>query len=407
MSYKKYIQYMNDLGLTDKTSYDYKNKNANILNETERMLDRSVMMFDWHNLPDTIPKEELELMLQTQGYAIIAKNNNDLYAFYGSLGGELDEYYRPTKAIVSNPYLNLNREFTIGTDCVLIKNDLMCQGLLPMYSKYSTFEIETDISLILALVNLRVQAYISASDDKAIQSAKEFIDNLYNGELSVIADDKMLQSLNINVVNKYQDLSNIKEVQQYIRGQLFNEIGLATNYNLKKERITQAEVELNTDNLYPFIDNMYERRKEGIEKVKDLFNEEWEVEFNSSWDYRIMNGEPITTKGVEDVSTNDSIGGNSGSVIDSSELSVTSNDMGSEEQSNKTRTEVQDNTNDSDTISNNDDSSINDDTNTSDTDLLQSDNNNVNLSDDILMEVEKGIVDLADKVIEERDDNND
>lgn len=399
MTYKKYLNYLNDLGLSSKTAYDYKDKITNVHNEIERMLSRSIMMFDWHNLPDTIPKEQLELMLQTQGYAIIAQNDNDLYAFYGSLGGVPNEYYQPTKAIVNNPYLNLNKEFTIGEDCALIKNDVMCQGLLPLYSKYATFESETDISMIMALVNLRVQAYISASDNNAIKSAQKMIDDLFNGELSVIADDVMLQSLKINPVNKYQDLTDIKEVQQYFRGQLYNEIGLATNYNLKKERITQAEVELNTDNLYPFVDNMYERRKEGIESVYDLFGASWEVEFSSSWDYRIYNGEPITTKGddTENDNTNDNIGGDSDNTIDFVDILATKDDTGIIEQSDESGTEVQNTIDNSVNVPNIDDDNINSDLNTDYTDLLQ--------SNDPITETEIQVVELIEELREEKDDD--
>lgn len=399
MTYKKYLSYLNDLGLSSKTAYDYKDKITNVHNEIERMLSRSIMMFDWHNLPDTIPKEQLELMLQTQGYAIIAQNDNDLYAFYGSLGGVPNEYYQPTKAIVNNPYLNLNKEFTIGEDCALIKNDVMCQGLLPLYSKYATFESETDISMIMALVNLRVQAYISASDNNAIKSAQKMIDDLFNGELSVIADDVMLQSLKINPVNKYQDLTDIKEVQQYFRGQLYNEIGLATNYNLKKERITQAEVELNTDNLYPFVDNMYERRKEGIESVYDLFGASWEVEFSSSWDYRIYNGEPITTKGddINNDNTDDNIGSDSDNTIDFVDILATKDDTGIIEQSNESGTEVQNTIDNSVNVPNIDDDNINSDLNTDYTDLLQ--------SNDPITETEIQVVELIEELREEKDDD--
>lgn len=399
MTYKKYLSYLNDLGLSSKTAYDYKDKTANIHNEIERMLVRSVMMFDWHNLPDTIPKDQLEMMLQTQGYAIIGQYENDLYAFYGSLGGVPNEYYQPTKAIVSNPYLNLNKEFTIGEDCVLIKNDVMCQGLLPLYSKYATFEIETDISMIMALVNLRVQAYISASDNNAIKSAQKMIDDLFNGELSVIADDVMLQSLKINPVNKYQDLTDIKEVQQYFKGQLFNEIGLATNYNLKKERITQAEVELNTDNLYPFVDNMYERRKEGIEDVYNMFGADWSVEFSSSWDYRIYNGEPITTKGddTENDNTDDNIGRDSDNIVNIVDVPVTGDNTGIDEQPNESRQEIQDNNDDGNTISDNDGGTVIDN---SDTDIAD-----ISQSDDPITETEIQVVEIIEELREENNDD--
>lgn len=335
MSYKSYLAYLNDLGLSAVSKYDYQEKTLNVNLEIERFLVRSSMMFDWHGLPDTIPQRQLELMLQTQGYAVIGQIDGKLYACYGGLGGMLDEYFRPTKAIVSIPYLRFNADWEIGKDCVVIKNDLVRQGLLPLYAKYITLLNETEITLMLSLINQRVQSYISASDDNTIKSAKEFLDGLRDGKQGVIADNAFLESLKI-VSDKAvgNNLDRITETLHYLRGQLFNEIGLATNYNLKKERITQAEVELNTDNLYPFIDDMMFCRRDGIEECYNLFGVDWKVEFNSSWDYRIFNGEQIVTEGndldgaVDNVSDNNEL---FGGINDSNEENDRGNEMGVEE----------------------------------------------------------------------------
>lgn len=152
--------------------------------------------------------------------------------------------------------------------------------------------------MLLSLVNQRVQGHISASDNATIESAKKYLEDLMAGKQGVIADNAFLESLKMVGDNKVgNNLTDIVEVLHYLRGQLYNEVGLATNYNLKKERVTRAEVELNTDNLYPLVDDMMFCRREGIEDCYDLFGVDWSVEFNSSWDYRIMNGEPITTEG--------------------------------------------------------------------------------------------------------------
>lgn len=304
MSYKGFLNYLNDLGLRQVTDYDYLDKNLNVTLETERFLNRTSQMFQWHGLPDTIPKEQLELMLQTQGYAIIGQIDGKIYACYGGLGGVVDEYFRPTQAIVSIPYLHFNATWNIGEDCIIIKNDLLKQGLLPLFTKYLTLQNETEITLLLSLVNKRVQKYISASDDLTIKSAEKYLEDLFKGKQGVISDNAFLDSLEISGNDsRTQELTDITDVLHYLRGQLYNEIGLATNYNLKKERITQAEVELNTDNLYPLIDNMLDCRREGIEECYNLFGVDWGVEFNSSWDYRIMNGEPIVTEGAENENT--------------------------------------------------------------------------------------------------------
>lgn len=421
MTYKRYLQYLNDLGLSKVSQYDYQDKDVNINLEIERMLNRSIMMYKWHNLPDTVPMRELELILQSQGYAIIGEIGGNLYACYGSLGGVLDEYYRPTKAIVSIPYLSFNAEWEIDKDCIVIKNDTMLQGLVPLYAKYTTLLNEIDITLFMSLVNMRVQAYISASDNNTIESAKEFLDKLKNGDIGVIADNKMFDSVKIQEVSYNQDIYKLREVAQYLRGQLFNEIGLATNYNLKKERITQAEIELNTDNLYPMIDDFYYQRLEGVEKVNDMFGTDWGVEFNSSWDYRIYNGESIDTKednpvlddlegvqedidkegidntlienqedlegvqedleGVIDGSIDDNIGSGSGDTVIDSGAFIDNDSIGDSEEPVKGRAEVQDSNDDSGVISDTNDNNIIDNTDNDNTDDNPDDNEELTLND--------------------------
>mgnify|MGYP003289029291 CR=1 FL=1 len=77
---------------------------------------RTNTMFEYEGLPETIPKEDLELIKQTFGSVTIAKDKDKIYAFYGGLGGLLNEYYHPTLSIVTNPYLKLAESFEIDNE---------------------------------------------------------------------------------------------------------------------------------------------------------------------------------------------------------------------------------------------------------------------------------------------------
>lgn len=275
--------------------YDYKDKDTNITNYVGYTLNRSLIMFKYHGLPDTIPQEELEQLLQTGGYAAFCKVDSDIYALSGGLGGEQDAYKNPTQIVISNPALNFNETLEIGEDCVLMKNDTLCMGLLPLYYRYSTIMVENDITMILATVNKRVQQLLAAADNDSFESAESFVKKLFDGELSVIADSKLFDGIK-NIANNAANAVKMQELiefEQYLKASLFNEIGLNANYNMKRERLTKGEVEANTDNLYPLVDNMLSCRREALEKINEMFGLNIEVEFNSSWDYRVFNGESI------------------------------------------------------------------------------------------------------------------
>lgn len=279
------------------SGYNYQDKATNVNNYVKYMLNRSLAMFKYHNLPDTIPQEELEKMLQCAGGCVWYKHENDLYVFNATLGGEGDVYNRPTKAVISNPALKLTTECIINEDCVFMQNDSMCMGLVPMYQKYCTILNETDITMILATINKRMQMLLSANDDNTVASAKKFIENIENGKLGVIAESKLFDSLKTNTVatSNTNSLQDIYQLQQYVKASMYNEIGLGANWNSKKERLAVAEVETNSDNLYPLVDDMLNNRRKALEKVNEMFGTNIQVEFNSSWDYRLYNGENIDT----------------------------------------------------------------------------------------------------------------
>ena len=284
-----------NMGLEYITKYDFKNKEKNLNDYITYMLNRSVIMFKYHNLPDTMPQREIELLLQCNGWGCVCEINGNLYCLKGGLGGVPNAYNMPTEIIINNPYLNYNKTLTIDTDCVIIPNDSMYVGLLPMYNRYCTMLVENDITMILATVNKRVQNLLSANDDNTVESAKNFLKKVFDGELGVIAESKLFDSLKVNAssVNSAVSMTELFEFEQYVKASLYNEIGLSANYNMKRERLTSAEVETNTDNLYPLVDDMINQRRKAVEKINEMFGVNIEIEFNSSWDNRPFNGASI------------------------------------------------------------------------------------------------------------------
>lgn len=284
-----------NMGLEYVTKYDFKNKNKNLNDYITYMLNRSIIMFKYHNLPETMPQREIELLLQTNGWGCVCEINGNLYALNGGLGGVPNAYNMPTEIIINNPYLKFNKTLTIDTDCVVIPNDSMYVGLLPLYNRYCTMLVENDITMILATVNKRIQNLLSANDDNTVESAKSFLKKVYEGELGVIAESKLFDSLKVNnsSTNAQVSLTDLFEFEQYIKASLYNEIGLSANYNMKRERLTSAEVETNTDNLYPLVDDMINQRRKAVKKINEMFGTNIEVEFNSSWDNRPFNGASI------------------------------------------------------------------------------------------------------------------
>lgn len=263
------------------------------------LLARVSRMFQYKGLPDSIPHEILDRYLMNNGIACIAKVNDKLYCFYGNAGGPQDEYYRPTQFIVSNPHIQMpegkgfsgnihifgepNESDTC--DGVLMRNDTEWHGLYPMLARYSFLLAENTLTLRTADVLLRITALISAPTDKERAAADEFISNLEDGKLSTVGENPFFDGIRMQSPpsNNGSYLTQFIEFQQYLKGSIYNELGLSANYNMKREAIGKGESTLDEDALLPLCDDMLLARREDLKKVNDLFGTNISVEFSSSW----------------------------------------------------------------------------------------------------------------------------
>ena len=263
------------------------------------LLDRTMMMFEYKNLPSTIDQHVLERYLQVNGVACITRaNDGNLYVFNGSWGGPQDVYYRPTKFIISNPHVSQlidgsGRQFTkectiFGTeehDAVLLRNDTEWASLTPIIARYSVLMCENCITVRSASIMLRCLALLSSSSDKEYKSALAYLAKLEAGELGVISSSSFSEGVKMQSPpsNNGSYLTQFIELQQYLKGSFFNELGLRANYNMKREAIGEGESSLDADSILPLCDNMLKCRREDIAEVNNLFGLDISVDFSSAW----------------------------------------------------------------------------------------------------------------------------
>lgn len=284
------------LGCTCKC--DILDKEISQYNYVLTMFDRTNQMFEYDGLPGTIPAEMLELFLQLNGHICITEREGNLYALVGNPGGAPDPYYRATLYVVANPALGysaslriLNHLDPFGAQdsqgqCVLIKNDTLMNGLRYMSARYATQLAENDVSIRSAQINSRQQAFISAGTDADVSSAQQYIKDLEAGKIAAVAENQFLdgikaQNLSVQSANV---IIQLIELQQYLKASWFNEIGLNANFNMKREYLSEEELQSSTDVLLPLIDDMLRCRKEAIDLVNSTYGTSIKVKKNSAWE---------------------------------------------------------------------------------------------------------------------------
>ena len=262
------------------------------------MLDKTIPMFEYGGLPDTIPARKLEEFIQTRGYVSIINYEGDdaprgLYAVTGGRGGERDAYYEPIDFVFANPFLGVDGSYRIYPNepeseqkqCALIRNDSLYIGLMPLYTRYASLLVENAISLRISDINLRALLTMGAPDDKTKASAELYLKRLEDGENAVIGETAFFDGVNYHdAPHPNNHMKDLIEYEQYLKASWFNELGLDSNYNMKRERISNGEVNQNSDALIPLIQNMLNSRKECVENVNKLFGTNITVDLASIWE---------------------------------------------------------------------------------------------------------------------------
>ena len=251
---------------------------------------RTQSMFTYEGLPDTIPVQWLESYLQRNGSCCIAEHEGKLYALLGNAGGEPDEYYQPTIYTVANPALNLSKNYEIGVDCVYCKNDYDALGLVPLVSRYCGLMTENLLTVRLSDINMRMMNLLSAPDDNTLQSTKQYLKDLEEGKLGVVGETPFFEGLKLQSkgVGNGDYMIQFIELQQYLKGSMYNELGINANFNMKREALSGQEVALNDDALMPLIDDMLKQRRAMCDELNQMFGLNVSVDYGSTWHSNVV-----------------------------------------------------------------------------------------------------------------------
>ena len=255
-------------------------------------LNRLQSMFKYDGLPETIPQKYLENYLLVNGHCGVFMNGEKgLVVSNGSWSGIPDLYYVPKEYIIANPYVedSARKTYTIGEDIVVARNDTYCMGVMPILARYSRALATNDATMDVADVLARATLTITALTSRDKESVEEWLRNIRKGKIAAIGELPAMtgnQDRSVNIQpfqSTASTLTDLIEYHQYLKAGLFNEMGLNSNYNMKREAINSNESQLNDDMLHPLIDDMLKMRKEFCEQVNDMFGTDIKVEFDSAW----------------------------------------------------------------------------------------------------------------------------
>lgn len=268
-------------------------------------------MFIYEGLEDDertkhITSWDIEKVIQG-GYVTFYEFEGKIYPDYSAMGGGRKWNYTFDEVIVNNAWLRFNKTMKVDEDCIIIKNDSCYQGLVDLNKKYSTLFAEVDTSLYCDTILTRAMYILFAKDSNTAKSVKDFVDNLIKGKIAFIQSDNMLEDFEKGLESKEftaknTHLKDLVEVKQYLKGSWFNEIGLNSLFNMKRESLNSSETSANESALKPFVLDMLSCREEGIKKVNEKWGLNIKVKLNDSWIEEFID-KPVI-KGVDEDENN-------------------------------------------------------------------------------------------------------
>ena len=265
------------------------------------LVNKVASMFIWQNLPETIDERFLEFNLLLSGRVCWFKSEDKLYALNGSIGGEPDCYYQPSRFIIANPQLgsfdlkirNLKGEKDISKlDGILMansdvdyENENMKGGLYSLIYQTAGLLADNISSLNIAQINSRASTLFTADSEAQARTGEKILKEIYEGKPYRILTQDLIEKFGITPLaasGSNNTMMSLIEAHQYILAQFFQEIGVSANYNMKRERLNTAEVEMNNGALDINIFNMLKNRQEAVALINEKFGTDIKVDLNFS-----------------------------------------------------------------------------------------------------------------------------
>lgn len=287
------------------------------------MLKRTIRMFEYKNLPETLSARALEKYLQGGGKCVVydvpasqiaSDRKPGIYCFPCSVGGELDTYYLPTRVTISNPYLSLSVDLDIENDkeAVLLWNDSLLNGLSDMFNLYCSELTDNVTTLHFQEVIARIEAILKADSEDQKKDGKDFFRDIENGKFGILMNGEFLDEMVKNRVEMFSSnakmtIKDTLEARQFILAHWFIELGLNDNYNMKRESLNDGEIDANSDTLTPLIEDMLKTRKEGIARLNARYNLNIEVSLAPTWKRVIERAEMAHDKDKAEVETAENV----------------------------------------------------------------------------------------------------
>lgn len=271
----------------------------------------ALSIFKWENLPDTCNERFLENALFEYGRAIFVEDPTMSYlTLRTNINGPLNVY---NEALAYRAYgIGYERVYP-ANKCVLIRNNPLEKSTESTIVLFA--ERLARIELALATnINAQKTPILIRCDNKTMQTLMQVYDQ-YEGNKPAIVVSKSLQEKPLEVLQTGAPYvaDKLREEKHAVWNEALEFLGINTNpSDKKKERLINAEVESNNEQIDIQTLTMLASRQKAAEEINKMYGLDVKIslrveEMKTLWDYGVhMRGE-VPTDYIQEVVHNGNV----------------------------------------------------------------------------------------------------
>lgn len=262
--------------------------NATFMQYYNRLLELSISMFEWKNLPSTIDVRFLELALFSDGMAVFFKDDVlGCLALRTMIGGTLNVYQIPNirTAYASNGY---NKTLNDENSVIIFNNLIHTNSMLDveMFAK-RLYNIDR-------IIDVNVNAQKTPILIRCDETQRLTMKNLYmkyDGNEPIIFGDKNLSANPLQVLKTEAPYmgDKLSDLKARIWNEALTYLGISNINTVKKERMITDEVIRNQGGVIASRYSRLNARRQACKQINEMFDLNIWCDYRE--DYQSIDGE--------------------------------------------------------------------------------------------------------------------
>lgn len=258
--------------------------NATYTQYFNRLMELSISMFEWKNLPSTCDVRYLELALFMNGSAVFFQDDvlEDYVALDVICSGRLDVYGNPVLRRAYSRYNNYQKLLK-GNNSVIIWNNYTRTNSVLDVEMFAKRLYNLDRIIDVNANAQKTPILIKCDETQRLTMLNVYKE--YDGNSPVIFGDKALNSNGLDVLST--GAPYVADKLYTLKTQIWNEaltyLGISNINVQKKERLITDEVTRNQGGTIASRYSRLESRREAARKINDMFGLNIEVNYREDF----------------------------------------------------------------------------------------------------------------------------